>query len=64
MSISKTLGLFNDEEKDADPAAGAAAIAAPPLHETAVLPPPIETEVTGTTPEAGKVKTGTTNAGS
>ena len=53
MSISKTLGLFDDEEKDADPAAGATATTAQQPNEADGLPA-VEEEVIALTPEADR----------
>jgi len=55
MNISKTLGLFDDEEKAAEASAGTAAIAtAPPRDEGAVVPPPSEINAPIVPPENDK----------
>ena len=57
MSISKTLGLFDDEEKSAEAPVGTAAeteAAVAPRGESAVLPSPSEIEASTVPPESEK----------
>ena len=57
MNISKTLGLFDDEEKSAEAPVGTAAeteAAVAPRGESAVLPSPSEIEASTVPPESEK----------